>query len=59
MSLQKFCRKPVARISADVNIIDACRMLEERNVGCLIVELARLLRKAFPMGVLDRPSERT
>ena len=38
MSLQKFCRKPVAKISADVNIVDACRMLEERNVGCLIVE---------------------
>ena len=38
MSLQKFCQKPVAKISADVNIVDACRMLEERNVGCLIVE---------------------
>ncbi len=38
MSLQKFCRTPVAKISADVNIVDACRMLEERNVGCLIVE---------------------
>lgn len=38
MSLQKFCRKPVAKISTDVNIVEACRMLEERNVGCLIVE---------------------
>jgi CBS domain-containing protein len=38
MSLEKFCRKPVAKISADLNIVEACRMLEERNVGCLIVE---------------------
>jgi CBS domain-containing protein len=38
MSLQKFCRKPVAKISADVSIVEACRMLEERNVGCLVVE---------------------
>jgi CBS domain-containing protein len=38
MSLQKFCRKPVTKISADGNIVEACRMLEERNVGCLIVE---------------------
>jgi hypothetical protein len=38
MSLQKFCRKPVAKISADANIVAACRMLEEKSVGCLIVE---------------------
>ena len=31
MSLQKFCRKPVAKISADANIVAARRMLEEKS----------------------------
>lgn len=38
MSLQNFCQKPVVKISPKKNIIEACRMMEEKNIGCLIAE---------------------
>ena len=38
MSLQEFCRKPVIEISADANITEACRLMEQNNVGCLVAE---------------------
>src|SRR3990172_13013976 len=38
MSLQEFCRKPVITISADANITEACRLMEQKNVGCLLAE---------------------
>jgi CBS domain-containing protein len=38
MSLLDFCRKPVVTISPENTIVEACRMLKENNVGCLIVE---------------------
>ena len=38
MSLQEFCRKPVIEISADANITEACRLMEQKNVGCLLAE---------------------
>ena len=38
MPLQEFCRKPVIKISSDANITEACRLMENNNVGCLIAE---------------------
>ena len=38
MSLQEFCRKPVIKISADANITEACRLMEQKNIGCLLAE---------------------
>ena len=38
MSLQRFCQRPVVMIAANQSIIDACRLLGEKNVGCLLVE---------------------
>lgn len=38
MSLQEFCRKPVIKISTDANITEACRLMEQKNVGCLLAE---------------------
>jgi len=36
MSLQKFCEQPVVTISPEQNIIEACRLMREKNVGCLL-----------------------
>lgn len=38
MSLRNFCRKPIVKISPEKNIWEACQILKENNVGCLIVE---------------------
>jgi len=38
MSLENFCRKPVIKISLEKNVAQACRMMEENNIGCLIAE---------------------
>jgi CBS domain-containing protein len=38
MSLDHFCRKPVVKISPDENIAEACRMMEQNNVGCVVAE---------------------
>jgi CBS domain-containing protein len=38
MSLQNFCQKPLVRISSEKSISEACQMLNNGNVGCLIVE---------------------
>ena len=38
MSLQSFCQKPIMKISPQNNIAEACQMLKEHNIGCLIVE---------------------
>jgi CBS domain-containing protein len=36
MSLQKFCQRPVVTISPEQTIVEACQLLRERNVGCLV-----------------------
>lgn len=36
MSLQKFCERPVVTISPEQTINDACQLLREKNVGCLV-----------------------
>ncbi len=38
MSLETFCKKPVYKMSPATSVVDACRLMEQNNVGCLIVE---------------------
>lgn len=38
MSLQNFCRKPLVRIALDTNVVEACRLMDQNNVGCLVAE---------------------
>ena len=38
MSLMNFCGKSLVRISPDASIVEACRLMEEKNVGCLVAE---------------------
>lgn len=38
MSLYNFCQKQVVRISPNESVSEACRLLKEQNVGCVIVE---------------------
>jgi CBS domain-containing protein len=38
MALQQFCKRPVVTVASEKTILEACRLLEERNIGCLLVE---------------------
>jgi CBS domain-containing protein len=38
MSLQSYCRKPVIRIAPEATITEACQLMEQNNIGCLIAE---------------------
>lgn len=38
MSLQNFCQKPLVKIAPDRNILEACRLMEDNGVGCIIAE---------------------
>ena len=38
MSLQSYCQKPLIRVAPDTNITEACQLMEQNNVGCLIAE---------------------
>jgi CBS domain-containing protein len=38
MSLETYCKKPVVKISPETNISEACRLLKENNVGCLVAD---------------------
>ena len=38
MSLLSLCKRPVVKASPDQNVIAACRLLKENNVGCIVVE---------------------
>ena len=38
MSLQSFCGKRLATISPERSIAEACWLMKEKNVGCLIAE---------------------
>jgi CBS domain-containing protein len=38
MSLERFCQRPTVTITPENTIREACQLLEERNVGCLVVE---------------------
>jgi CBS domain-containing protein len=36
MSLQQFCKRPVVTVSPEQNIVEACQLMREKNVGCLV-----------------------
>ena len=38
MSLQQFCKRPIVTIAPEQNIPAACQLLDEHNIGCLLVE---------------------
>jgi CBS domain-containing protein len=38
MSLQEFCQRKVISISPECNIVEACRLMESNNIGCLVVQ---------------------
>jgi CBS domain-containing protein len=38
MSLKNFCRKSLVKVSPVTTITRACRLLEQNNIGCLVVE---------------------
>ena len=38
MSLREFCTWPVVSVSPRSTILDACRLLEEYNIGCLVAQ---------------------
>jgi len=44
MSLQKFCEHPVVTVSLEQNIVEACRLMREKNVGCLVAVEGEKLR---------------
>ncbi|HEV8713269.1 MAG TPA: CBS domain-containing protein [Candidatus Binatia bacterium] len=44
MSLQKFCERSVVTISPEQNIVEACGLMREKNVGCLVAVEGEKLR---------------
>lgn len=38
MSLERFCKRPIVTIAPEKTIQEACQLLQERNIGCLLVE---------------------
>jgi CBS domain-containing protein len=38
MSLREFCKRPVVTVSPRNNILEACRLLEKHNIGCLVAQ---------------------
>jgi CBS domain-containing protein len=38
MSLYDYCRKPVVKIAPETKITEACHLMEQNNVGCLVAE---------------------
>jgi CBS domain-containing protein len=38
MALQNFCQRPIVTVPPATNILEACRWLEQQQIGCLLVE---------------------
>jgi CBS domain-containing protein len=38
MSLHEYCRKPLVKIAPETKIVEACQLMEQNNVGCLVAE---------------------
>jgi CBS domain-containing protein len=38
MSLQRFCQRPIVTVAPEHTIATACQLLEDHNIGCLLVE---------------------
>ncbi len=41
MSLQQFCQRPVVTVSPEMSIVEACHLMWEKNVGCVVAVEAR------------------
>jgi CBS domain-containing protein len=37
MSLREFCKRPIVTITPEHTILDACQLMREHNIGCLLV----------------------
>ncbi|MGE0826638.1 MAG: CBS domain-containing protein [Candidatus Binatia bacterium] len=44
MSLQKFCQRSVTTVAPQQTVFEACQLLKENNVGCLVVTAGNTLR---------------
>ncbi|MBI2087997.1 MAG: CBS domain-containing protein [Deltaproteobacteria bacterium] len=38
MSLEMFCRRPVVTISPESTVYEACGLLKDKNIGCLVAQ---------------------
>ena len=38
MAWQKFCQRPIVTVPPETTILEACRVLERQQIGCLLVE---------------------
>lgn len=38
MSLQQFCQRPVVTVSPRSNIVDACHVMAQDNIGCIVAQ---------------------
>jgi CBS domain-containing protein len=38
MSLREFCEKDLISISPDANILEACKLMNDNNIGCVVVQ---------------------
>lgn len=38
MSLREFCQRKIISISPEINIVEACRLMDTNNIGCLVVQ---------------------
>lgn len=38
MSLREFCQRQVISIAPESNILEACRLMQMNNIGCLVVQ---------------------
>jgi CBS domain-containing protein len=38
MSLREFCQRKVVSIAPEINIVEACRLMDTNNIGCLVVQ---------------------
>jgi CBS domain-containing protein len=38
MSLREFCQRKVVSIAPEINIVEACRLMNTNNIGCLVVQ---------------------
>jgi CBS domain-containing protein len=47
MSLNRYCRKPLVTVTPDTTIAEACHLMEQNNVGSLVVEVDGKLSGIF------------
>jgi predicted transcriptional regulator len=52
MSLKNFCRKPLVRVAPETNITEACRLMEQNNVGSVVNVVCGSFRAAPEAAIL-------